>query len=486
MGSVNASLERTLGRAELLRRYDTRDPALNGQFLVGVVTTGIYCLPACGARRPRPENVRFFAGQDEARQAGLRACKRCRPDDFYRSFDPDRERLKALAAAVRSDPAAFPDTAALTRHAGLGATKLTALFRRQMHWTPADFLVRARVRHAEEVLFNRRAEVLEAAEASGFESPSAFHENFRALTGMTPAAYRALGHQADFRIALPTGSQPGELAGYFGRDAEGRTERVRDSSLTQAVVLEDRPALVELELGAREARVSLRSPRRLPRSAWRAAHRRVVRWLGLESDPDGFERRAARAPDVARLVRGRRGLRIPQSGSIFEGLVWVVVGAQVNVSFAATCRAALIELAGTPVGDGFIAHPTPAQVAALDYSDLQRRQYSRRKAEYLIDAARAVVAGELDLEAGRLAPVPEVAERLAAVRGLGPWSVQYLLLRSYGFADCAPIGDVALAEALKRFFALEERPAGPEATARMETFAPHRSLATYHLWKTLS
>ena len=81
---------------------------------------------------------------------------------------------------------------------------------------------------------------------------------------------------------------------------------------------------------------------------------------------------------------------------------------------------------------------------------------------------------------------PISAPAPAAVRGLGPWSVQYLSLRAYGFEDCAPIGDVALAEALKRFFALDERPDGDEATRLMEPFAPHRSLATLHLWKSLA
>jgi 3-methyladenine DNA glycosylase/8-oxoguanine DNA glycosylase len=175
---------------------------------------------------------------------------------------------------------------------------------------------------------------------------------------------------------------------------------------------------------------------------------------------------------------------MPRATDLFEGLVWVIVGAQVNVTFAAACRGALIELVGEPVGD-MRAHPAPAYVARLDYADLERRQFSRRKAEYLIDAARAIERGELDLEGGRQAPVPLVAERLAAVRGLGPWSVQYLLMRAHGFEDCAPIGDVALAEALKRFFALSERPDAPRATALMESFAPHRSLATLHLWKSL-
>jgi AraC family transcriptional regulator of adaptative response / DNA-3-methyladenine glycosylase II len=486
----------SIERDELLRRCHARDRAHDGEFLVGVLTTGIYCLPSCRARRPRPENVRFFPDEDAARSAGLRACKRCRPDDFYRRFDPDRERLRDLAPAVRADPARFGDIAALARGAGLGLTKLHALFRRHFHVTPAEFLVRARVQRAMRLLFDERASVLDAAEGSGFESSSAFHENFRASTGMTPAAYRELGKAPEFRVALPPAFRAEELRGFFGRDERGRTERARGATLAQAVLLDENetgenetggtPATIELELGAGEARVRVEAGRTLPRSAARAAHERVTRWLGLESDPQGFERRGARSRDIARLVRGRAGLRIPRAGTIFEGLVWVIVGAQVNVSFASTCRAALIELAGTPVGADLMAHPTPADVARLDYADLERRQFSRRKAEYLIDGARAIAAGELDLEGGRSEPVSLVEERLSAVRGLGPWSVQYLCLRAYGFEDCAPIGDVALAEAIKRFFDLPARPDPDEATRRMEPFAPHRSLATAHLWRTLA
>ncbi|HEX6884558.1 MAG TPA: Ada metal-binding domain-containing protein [Planctomycetota bacterium] len=475
----------TLVREGLLERFERRDPAHNGEFLFGVLTTGIYCLPGCRARMPRPENVRFFADEAGARAAGLRPCKRCRPDDFYRRHDPDRERLRASVAELRTRPERFPDTAALARAAGVGVTKLNALVRRHYHLTPAELVLRARVRRAEELLFARHASVLAAGAASGFESASAFHENFRRLTGLTPAAYRALGQRASFRVALPPRFDPAELVDFFGRDPAGRTERAQGRRLAKALLLAGQPARIELDFGTEDLEVRVVAERALPRAAFRAAHERVARWLGLESDPEAFERRATRSPEIARLVRGGRGLRLPRSADLFEGLVWVVVGAQVNVGFASTCRAALIELAGTPVGD-MLAHPTPAQVARLDYADLERRQFSRRKAEYLIDAARAIEAGTLDLEGGRDEPVTLVQERLGAVRGLGPWSVQYLCMRSYGFEDCAPIGDVALAEALKRFCALDERPEATEAARLMEPFAPHRSLATRHLWRSLA
>jgi 3-methyladenine DNA glycosylase/8-oxoguanine DNA glycosylase len=71
------------------------------------------------------------------------------------------------------------------------------------------------------------------------------------------------------------------------------------------------------------------------------------------------------------------------------------------------------------------------------------------------------------------------------VRGLGPWSVAYLLMRGYGFADCVPVGDAGLSAALQRFFALDHRPGAGETRTLMEPFAPFRSLATYHLWTSL-
>ncbi len=56
-----------------------RDASYDGVFCIGVRTTGIFCRPSCPARRPRPENVEYFAAPAEALRAGFRACKRCRP-----------------------------------------------------------------------------------------------------------------------------------------------------------------------------------------------------------------------------------------------------------------------------------------------------------------------------------------------------------------------------------------------------------------------
>lgn len=242
---------------------------------------------------------------------------------------------------------------------------------------------------------------------------------------------------------------------------------------------------MELCFDKRGLRVDLSAPRALPARAGVEAHARVSRLLGLANDPGAFERRLGRTKGQARLIRGRRGLRIPQTNDAYEALVWVIVGQQVNLEFASVCRARLIALCGTKAGDGALAHPTPEQVAKLDYADLTALQFSGRKAEYLIDTSRAIASGELDLDGLATESVATIEKTLGAVRGLGPWSINYLMMRAYGLGDCVPVGDSGLVLALKNFFGLEARPDAPETLRLMEVFAPDRSLASFHLWKSL-
>ena len=479
---------RGLGREELLRRFLAKEPGNDGLFVVGVLSTGIYCLPSCPAKLPRPENVRFFAEEGEALARGLRACRRCRPDDFYRHHDPDRELAVALVERVRSRPGDFAGVQALAEAAGVGKTKLTTLLRRTYHTTPAELLGDARIELAAARLREPRTRVLDAGLEAGFESSSAFHENFRRSMGLSPGAYRSLclGKERVFTLHLPEGFRHTDLFAMFGRDAHGVCERVDGRRGAKALLLDGRPARVHLHFRARSVEVRLEGGGRWTRRMVREAHAAVRRMLNLRSDPAAFEARAARSRDVRRLVAGRRGLRIPLTSDLFEGLTWVIVGQQVNLAFASRCRSELIRLAGDDAGEGFRAHPAPEAVAELSVDDLKRLQFSGRKAEYLIGAARLLASGELDPARLRRASADRLEETLLAVRGLGPWSVRYLMMRSFGFEDCVPVGDAGLVAALQRFFELDERPDARRTLSLMEVFAPHRSLATFHLWKSLA
>jgi len=481
---MRAELQGAPARDWMLQRVFARDRECNGRFLTGVTTTGIYCLPSCPARKPKPENVRFFATRDEARAAGLRACRRCRPDHFYERNDPDRENLTRLLGQVRRQPADFPDVRKLAAAGSFGVTRLNHLFRLHLHTTPAAFLRRARVETAQRALLETERSLLDAAFEAGFESSSVFFENFRHLTGLSPRAWRRLRRQSRFALELPDDFRADECLRYLGRDPDSPAERVDRRTLRRAVRLDGKPAVLKVELRRGRAAVAVEGSRPVSPAGMARSHRIVRRLLGLDLDPAPFTRRARRLGRLARIVARRPGLRIPQTADVFEGLVWSIIGQQINLPFALRLRRRLIEKAGTPI-DGLIVHPEPAAVARLDYSDLTSVQYSGRKAEYLIDTSRLVDRGDLTPETLNDEPATVVEQRLLAIRGFGPWSAQYVMMRACGFADCLPIGDSGLATALQQLHDLEQRPDPDETRRLMEPFAPYRSLATFHLWRML-
>jgi AraC family transcriptional regulator of adaptative response / DNA-3-methyladenine glycosylase II len=209
----------------------------------------------------------------------------------------------------------------------------------------------------------------------------------------------------------------------------------------------------------------------------------VLATLGLTIDPLRFETQVTGDPELAGLIAGQRGLRVPLIADPFDGLVWAIVGQQINLAFAYQLRRRLIELVSNSTLEGLYTPPAPEAVAALEPEDLVALKFSRAKAEYLIGAARSVVDGRLPLEALAGVSVTRIERTLRAVRGIGPWSAHYLMMRSFGFLDCVPLGDTGLTSGLKQFFALDERPDKTATLALMERFSPYRSLATFHLWQ---
>jgi len=459
--------------SQMYERFLASDPAWNGRFFSGVLTTGIYCLPSCKARKPRSENVRFFPTCDAARDAGLRPCLKCHPDDFARGSDPVLETIETLVAEVRAHP---------VRRSGFGTTRCFELFRQHFHSTPADLLVRAKIEAARRLLVSTDSTVVDVAGESGFESISVFHEHFHSLNGMTPASYRALRSGGPFTVDLPKGYSVPHLLRTLGRDPQSVTERLVGGTYESAADLAGVPAVVRIDFSGAVAAVSIDAMATLGASQGVAAHRQVAEMLGLDQDAPAFARLARRL-GLARLVAGRPGLRLTRTPSVLDGLLWCIIGQQINLPFACVLKRRLVENLGTALPGGLYSLPTPARIASLEPADLRPWQYSGKKAEYLIGAARLVAAGALDLAALPAMSATRAERTLLAVRGLGPWSVNYLMMRSLGFADCVPLGDTGVTSGLKKLFRLEERPDADATLRLMSVFSPHRSLATAHLWQ---
>ncbi len=160
-----------------------RDKGCDGRFIVGVMTTGIYCRPSCGARQPLRANVRFFADGAAARGAGLRPCKRCLPDDVGR----DEAAVLAAITAIKDseEPLALADLAQTT---GYSATHFQRVFTRQTGLSPAAYARALREERARAALSDA-GRVTDAIYDAGFSGPSRFYDRMEGRMGMTASAW---------------------------------------------------------------------------------------------------------------------------------------------------------------------------------------------------------------------------------------------------------------------------------------------------------
>jgi AraC family transcriptional regulator of adaptative response / DNA-3-methyladenine glycosylase II len=459
----------------------SRDPALNGSFLTGFVRSGVYCLPSCKARTPRRENVRLFRTPEEAKRAGMRACGRCCPDAMYPGSGEKAALFAQVVSQVLADPGAFPDTATIGRAAGVTWTSLNELFRDYAQESPAAFLKRVRVRHASGLL-RQGTSPADAALGSGSLDHSVFTELFTTRTGLTPEEYSGLHCAQSFSLRLPEGYRSQTVLDFYARDGEEVSEKVTADSVNKCILDGDRAAKLELRFENSLANCTAAHCKTDAHTGF-TAHAAAVRMLGLDCDATGFERQFSADPLLGKLIAKQHGLRIPLTPTPWEALAWAIIGQQINLPFAINLRRSLILAAGSPHPQGLRAHPSAQTVAAMDLDALRALKFSGSKAKYLLEAARQVASGELDLAGLRDLPADQAARTLGAVKGVGPWTVQYVFLRGIGFPDCLPAGDAGLAQGLARLTG--ERPTEQGIRDLMAPYTPWRSLATYHVWTSL-
>lgn len=211
-----------------------RNRKADGRFVLAVKTTGVYCRPSCAARRPKPENVRFFATPAEAERAGFRACKRCKPNEA--SLDERWQALVTQACRRIEASEEMPKLADLAAKAGLSPSHFHRLFKSITGVTPKDYASARRASRVRDELA-QGGSVTEAIYGAGFNSSGRFYETSNATLGMTPKAFRDGG--ADARIHFAIGecslgsilvakSEKGVCAILFGDDPDALARELQD------------------------------------------------------------------------------------------------------------------------------------------------------------------------------------------------------------------------------------------------------------------
>lgn len=282
----------------------------------------------------------------------------------------------------------------------------------------------------------------------------------------------------------------GPPAGLNGRVIEPLMDHFENGEYRRAVRIDGRPVLYAVSEGGSSNAPALNVKVLSGPDGGSVRHsvrRMVAAQFATDLDLAPFHRMARNDKVLSRLVRYFRGMRIPQSPSVYECVVCAILEQQVNLTFAHQVKKALVETYGDSVqfeGRNYYVFPEPQTLASATPAELRKLQISGPKARYIIGISRAVAESGVNLEGFRFVASDEARALLVAHKGIGPWTAEYVCLRALGKLDHLPSADVGLQKSIQLFYRLRKAPTPARVEQLGKKWAGWRSYATFYLWLT--
>lgn len=188
-------------------------------------------------------------------------------------------------------------------------------------------------------------------------------------------------------------------------------------------------------------------------------------------------------PVIGALIdvrQGACGLASRPSEPPLRALARALVSQQLSVKAAATIFSRFLAL--FPGDGGF---PPPERILEVTPEQLRAVGFSRAKTAYLHDLCTRVFSGSLPLDRLDDMTDEQVMETLTAVKGIGRWTAEMVLIFQLGRPDILPVDDVGLLRAIQKVYGLRRRPSETKVRRIGEKWRPYRSVASWYLWHTL-
>ncbi len=183
-------------------------------------------------------------------------------------------------------------------------------------------------------------------------------------------------------------------------------------------------------------------------------------------------------PVLGRAIDAVGPFRLELETNLFFALVDAIISQQLSIKAAATILGRVRALFAP------LPFPTPEALAATPDDVLRAVGCSRAKTAYLKDLSARIVAGSLDLDRLPSLPDEEVIRELVAIKGIGRWTAEMILIFSLGRPDVWPVDDLGIVIAVQLLYDLPARPTRKELLERGEPWRPYRTLASWYLWQS--
>jgi DNA-3-methyladenine glycosylase II len=288
-------------------------------------------------------------------------------------------------------------------------------------------------------------------------------------------------------IPVPHEFDFGQNLEFLKRSPRELLHRVNDKEVVKVLQLDGEKILISISEGKDQLVVTFLNGS--PTAEARDFVRNYIQeWFDLENDIAPFYELASKDKLLKPLVEKYFGYRIIGQPDLFESIVWAVLGQQINLQFAYTLKQRFVEKFGERLrfnNEDYFLFPSPKMVAGLNDEALLPLQFSRQKSKYTVLLGEAFASGEISKEKLKGLSLEEAKNMLMKVKGVGNWTANYALMKTFRYKDAFPLEDAGVHNAIKNLKRMDRKPTLDEVKKLFKKYKGWEAYATLYLWKSL-
>lgn len=471
------------------RARQRKDKNFDGIFFFGVKTTGIFCRPSCPAPTAKEENVEYFDTIFAALEKGFRPCLRCHPDIEIDYYNGNANGTSVVDTALKNIFDGYLNDHTLAELAAdlmISERHLRKLFVDNLGVPPIKIARYHKTLFAKKLLISSNKPVTDIAFASGFNSIRQFNEAFKATFGKTPTEARNLSQQAhiqDNTTLLLRYSPPFDFKQILTflriRAIEGvelvtntnysRTFRTRNTRGYFTVC--DHPAQSALALSIVCDDIK----------CFMQIHNQVRRMFDLDTDFSDINKRFINDPLLSKGMDNSHMPRLPVAFDPFEFIIRAILGQQITVKAATTLAGRIAKRSNLQTDDSFphglhFFFPQPKEFMTMN---LDKLGITKTRQQTLQTAIQAVIDKKISLSPNQ--SLETFNQQFSALKGIGPWTVNYVGMRGLGIIDSFPASDLGI---IKAMMLDDKKPTVHNILKQSEKWRPYRAYAALCLWNS--
>jgi len=257
-----------------------------------------------------------------------------------------------------------------------------------------------------------------------------------------------------------------------------------DGIYERALKIKDKVQLIKVRsVGSKEK--SKLSIEVLPDKAGKSLIEKKIKWmLGIDDDIRGFYKIALKDKKFAQIIKNLYGLRPPKTPTVFEALIIAITEQQIALPVAIALRKKLIERYGKSIkinSRTYYTFPSPESLVKVKPEEIKKLGLSLKKSEYIVDVSKKVVKQEINLEKMKKWDKERILNVLTQIRGVGPWTVEYMMCRGMGRYDALPANDMGLRTSVTAYLNKKKKVSEQEVRELFESFGKYRGYAAFYL-----